>query len=504
MTAATPIDDGPAADGFSDSRELFDTIVDFLDGASASGLTHADLESRLSVDGRELLRQLFQDHLDLRAERETRLSSVVDAHGVARGAAEPAHERRLTTVFGDVHVARIAYRQRGHANLHPADAGLNLPAEQHSHGLRALAAVEASRGSFDDTAEAVKRVTGTPIGKRQVEELAGRAAVDFDAFYLRRRPAPAEATDVLVLTCDGKGIVMRPDGLRPATAKASASSDNKLEARLSKGEKRNRKRIAEVAAVYDATPVVRRVADIFPDDKRRDVTAGPVAANKWLVASIVDGARTVIGQAFDEAERRDPGHIRPWVALVDGANHQIEVIETEARKRHIKVTIMIDLVHVLEYLWKAAWSFFDEGDTAAQTWVHDNATKVLNGTARQVAAAIRRRATQKKLTATRRKGADTCANYLTAKSPYLDYPAALASGWPIATGVIEGACRHLVKDRMDLTGARWGLTGAESVLKLRALRTNGDWDQYLKYHLTQEQSRVHRSKYEGHVIPTAA
>ena len=493
-------------DGFAGSRDLFESVVEFLDGGWAGELSHGELESRLCVDGRELLRQLFQDHLDVRAGRETRLECVVDANGVPRGAAEPAHERRLTTVFGDVEVARIAYRRRGHANLHPADAVLNLPPEQHSHGLRALAAIEASRGSFDDAAEAVKRCTGNQVGKRQVEDLAGRAAADFDAFYLRRRPAPGETTDVLVLTCDGKGIVMRPDGLRPATAKAAASSANKLEARLSKGEKRNRKRIAEVAAVYDATPVVRSVADIFPgrDDERRDVTAGPKATNKWLVASVVDDARSVIGQAFDEAERRDPDHIRSWVALVDGANHQIDVIEAEAAQRRIKVTIVIDLIHVLEYLWNAAWSFFDEGDPAAEAWVHDKATKVLTGNARQVAAAVRRRATREKLSATRRKGADNCANYLTAKSPHLDYLTALANGWPIATGVIEGACRHLVKDRMDLTGARWGLTGAESVLKLRAIRTNGDWDQYFQYHLTQEQHRVHRSKYAGNVIPLAA
>ena len=168
------------------------------------------------------------------------------------------------------------------------------------------------------------------------------------------------------------------------------------------------------------------------------------------------------------------------------------------------MTIVIDLIHVLEYLWKAAWSFFDEGDAAAEAWVHDKATKVLNGDARHVAAAIRRRATREKLTTTRRKGADTCANYLTAKSPYLGYPAALANGWPIATGVIEGASRHLVKDRMDPTGARWGLTGAESVLKLRAIHSNGDWDEYFKYHLTQEQHRVHKSQYAGNAIPTAA
>ena len=96
-----------------------------------------------------------------------------------------------------------------------------------------------------------------------------------------------------------------------------------------------------------------------------------------------------------------------------------------------------------------------------------------------MAGAIRRQATITGLSTNRRTGADTCATYLTNKAPYLDYPTALAKGWPIATGVIEGACRHLVKDRMDLTGARWGLDGAEAILKLRALRSNGDFDDLL-------------------------
>ncbi len=104
----------------------------------------------------------------------------------------------------------------------------------------------------------------------------------------------------------------------------------------------------------------------------------------------------------------------------------------------------------------------------------------------------------------KRAGADACATYLTNKSRYLDYPTALAKGWPIATGVIEGACRHLVKDRMDLTGARWGLSGAEAILRLRALRSNGDFEDYWRYHLVQERRRVHQSRYAGHVIPRAA
>jgi hypothetical protein len=158
----------------------------------------------------------------------------------------------------------------------------------------------------------------------------------------------------------------------------------------------------------------------------------------------------------------------------------------------------------MEYLWSAAWSFFDHGDPQAEQWVHGKASAVLDGQATTVAASIRRKATCLGLDTNQRTNADTCADYLLAKAPYLDYPTALAAGWQIATGIIEGACRHLIKDRMDITGARWSLNGAEAILKLRALRTNGDWDTYYDYHLTQEQERIHGARYANSTIPRAA
>jgi hypothetical protein len=165
------------------------------------------------------------------------------------------------------------------------------------------------------------------------------------------------------------------------------------------------------------------------------------------------------------------------------------------------VAVVVDFIHVLEYVWKAAWCFHSEGDPAAERWVRAQARQILAGRAGIVAAAIRRKATYHGLDPGRRKPADTAAAYLRAKKPFLDYPTALAQGWPIATGVIEGACRHLVKDRMDITGARWGLDGAEAILKLRALIANGDFDQYWTWHLAQEQQRVHNSRYLNGVIP---
>jgi hypothetical protein len=156
---------------------------------------------------------------------------------------------------------------------------------------------------------------------------------------------------------------------------------------------------------------------------------------------------------------------------------------------------VIDFVHVAEYAWKAAWSFFDKGEPAAREWVAAQLRKMLQGKSSRVAAGIRRRATAYGYVGPERADADECARYLDNKARYLGYGTALAKGWPIATGIIEGACRHLVKDRMDITGARWGLEGAEAVLKLRALTASGDFEDYWRFHLRREHERIHHAKY---------
>lgn len=481
----------------------FDKIRGFLAGEQAARLEHSELEGYIKTEGFELLRLFLQDHFDLREMRELRLEEVLDAEGVARGAVEREHERHLATIVGTVTVGRLAYRHRGKENLYPADAALNLPEELHSHGLRELAAIESARGSFKEAKEAIGRATGVEVGQRQVEQLARAAAADFEAFYEQEARPEAEDGEVVVISADAKGVVMRPEDLRPATAKAAAEGENKLKTRLSKGEKANRKRMAEVAAIYTVKPLPRSPAEVMASHDEGPKQA-PEAKNKWLTASVADEAAEVIAKAFFEADRRDPDHLHSWVALVDGNNHQITRIKAEAKRRKVDITVVVDLVHVLAYLWDAAWCFFDEGDPAAEKWVGQKALAVLEGKAGLVAAAIKRKATNLGLEPKDRKNADTCAAYLLAKAPYLNYPKALANGWPIATGVIEGAVRHLVKDRLDVTGARWGLKGAEAVLKLRALRKNADWSRYWRFHLTQQRERVHQARYLNNVIPVAA
>ena len=208
---------------------------------------------------------------------------------------------------------------------------------------------------------------------------------------------------------------------------------------------------------------------------------------------------------FDDVHARQHGKgvSHGGAAGIGSSGGRIEAVTDEAARRGITVTICIDFIHVLEYLWKAAWSFFDKGEPAAEEWVAAQARKILHGKSAQVAAGIRRRATTYGYSAAERAGADEAARYLDNKKDYLDYATALAKGWPIATGIIEGACRHIVKDRMDITGARWGLEGAEAILKLRAVIANGDFEDYWRFHLRREHERIHHARYRDGLILAA-
>jgi hypothetical protein len=229
----------------------------------------------------------LQDHLDLRSVRETRTDGVIDSNGVAHNVVEAGHRRGLETIFGEVTVTRLAYRAKETENLYLQDAALNLPAERHSHGLRERCAIEAARGSFEEAQAAILRATGQNLPKRQLEQLARRAATDVGSFYDQMERPASSKDDALVISADAKGIVMRPEGLREATKKAAAAATHKLKTRLSRGEKRDRKRIAELAVVYDVTPVVRTPADVICPNAEHPKAPAPEAKVKWLAASVV-------------------------------------------------------------------------------------------------------------------------------------------------------------------------------------------------------------------------
>jgi hypothetical protein len=464
---------------------------------------HSEIEAVCEAEGREWARLMLEEHLAMRAALEKRVE-VTGVDGVERRSARDS-ERHLETVVGKVAVPRTAYQAPGCEDLHPMDATLNLPRELFSHGLRRLVAKEAARASFDEVVEMAHDWCGASIAKRQVEELAVRAAQDFDAFYEHREPAHEPGTELLVLSTDGKGIVMRHEDLREATRLAAEKKVNKLETRLTPGEKTNRKRMAQVAAVYSVAPWPRTAAEVLRTPTEKDLaTRRPVPRDKRVWASVEKHPRKVIRSAFDEALRRDPERGRRWVVLVDGEPKQLAAVKAEARRVGVKPTILVDVVHVLEYIWKAARGLFGGSTPEAEAWVSDRLLALLTGrSSGQVAQTIRWWASRRELDDVALKMIDNACGYLAdrTRTRHMHYAEALRDGLPIATGVIEGACRYLVKDRMDRTGARWSLTGAEAVLRLRAVRASGDFDAYWQFHLARDKERNHTVRYADGAIP---
>ncbi len=504
--------DAGAADGaealFMGAREHAEAMIAWARSPAALALDNGQLESRAMRDGLEFMRLLTQAHLDLRAVRGQPRHDVVDASGDARTTCEDGHERTRVMIYGPVRTTRIAYRRRGKENLYPQDAELNWGEHAYSAGIVARNAGAVAAVPFEQAAEQVSAQGAIRLGKRQCEELAIAAACDFDSFYASRLPEPCDLGTGLLLTADGSAFPVLPGALREATAKAAAARARQAAESGWPDDpsdlRKSRKRMAELAAVADIPPAPRVPGDIIAalfgpargSNGGPAADPGPKAQAKTLFASVRRPAGEVIADAFAEAHRRDPGHQRPWFAVVDGNNHQIETITALAAKYGVKVPVLIDLIHVTGYLWKAAGTFFYSGDPEARSWVKEQTAKILAGKHRDVRAGIRRRATTYGYSPAERAGADECAAYLENKQDYLDYPAFLAAGWPIASGLIEGAARWLIKDRMDVTGARWGLDSAEAVLRLRALRGNGDLDDYLDYHFQQEKHRNHDSRYQ--------
>ncbi len=517
---------------FFAAQTFFEVLTDHLKSAASSFMEFSKVEALLHRDGMQLLKLMLQGFLDCCSREEQRQKQVSGADSVLRRYVKKECSRTLMTLFGEVSIKRLGYYARkkqaatqiipedaivpidpsihenpshqahllskGRLNsLHPLDGKLNLPKTKYSYGLAERMCEAVVHQSFEGTLATLESTTGGKIPKRQAEEMAIEISQDFNAFYEKKETKESTVQDLLCLTTDGKGIVVKENGLREATRKAAQKEKHKLQTRLCRGEKRNRKRMATVAAVYSIARHIRTAESIVPRDPAEENSKPPRVSNKRVWASLERDARTVIEEIFQEGLSRDPQKQREWVILVDGQEHQLNLIQKSIRQHEVKPTIVLDFIHALEYLWKAAYCFHSEGSQEAEQWVKERALRVLEGQSSNVAAGIRRSATRKDLLPENRKAVDKCANYFLNNKDLMHYDQYLAKGYPIATGVIEGACRHLIKDRMDITGARWSLKGAEAILKLRSLRSSGDFEEYWTYYVSRSFERNHASCYNN-------
>ncbi len=484
---------------FSAAEAHFDAMKQFLQRPEAHRLDLSGLEHHLATEGRELLRQLLQAHIAARGGGDIG-TSMVGADGVRRSH-KRLRPRTILTLFGPITIQRMAYSMPQVASLFPLDAMLNLPPNKVSYTLQHHLVHEVITRSFHEALDALERWTGVSFTNALAQRIIRDAAQDFDPFYAQRETqesGEAQPLPLLVLTVDGTGVLVRTEDLRPATRKKRMAHSTLSQGNpLAQPHREYTRRMATVASAYEVARFLRTpedFADRFFAPPPHPPLQRPAPTAKRLWASLTLPSKTVIQALFEDARRRDPNHTKEWVALVDGDLHQITRVQACAKQFGVSLTIICDIVHVLGYLWKAG-AVLQRSELVAP-WVHDALLRVLLGHSAAVAATMRAAATRQKLPAKARKPLDVCARYLHNHAPYLAYHRYLKAGYPIATGVIEGGCRYLVKDRLALTGARWSLDGAEAVLKLRAVKVSGDLATYWTFYEQQQYRRIHECLYQ--------
>jgi len=484
--------DGELAAALAEPVEQFSSMITWA-AEQASDADHADREKTIEESGREMQRRLLQATFTIDAAREQRTGHVDSAAGIRHGTVEKGHDRGVTSVFGSVRVSRLAYRNRREPNLYPADARWVLPDDPYTLGMRTLVAFHLATGGYGQAQQIIADRTGVTIGRAQLTALAADLAAWTDDFYqLRARNAAGDlpTSDVIMMQADGKGIALRPEHRTSAAASTTRPGIKKM---------------AEIVAVADFTPAVRQPDDIAAPPARRTAHPGPTARDKWVTASITDDIPAMIGRAYAEADRRDPNHTRQRVFLVDGNKQQITAINDHARARKLKVPVLIDFIHVSGYLGKAAAALHPADPTTASQWADGQRFRVLQGRAKAVAATLASIAAKTRTNPRTRHldltDVDKAVTYLTNNHQHMRYDTALANGWPIATGLIEGACRFVIEDRFGITGARWSPDGAEDILKLRAVIVNGDLDDYMNYYKARYREEHHLARYDPASIP---
>ena len=461
----------------------FALLESWLASAPASQLPLYAVESEQHARGREVQRLLLQAHLDQRGDGDAGPAlAVTGPDGVTlRYTHRRFSTRTITTIFGPVQIERLGYSQPGAPSVYPLDQALALPARSFSYELQRRLVKAAVLNPFQESVNTIAELTGVTVPKRSAEAIVRDAARDFDAFYQRRPPAPGSGP-ILVAAIDCKGIPM----VKPENNASPAP-------RLTKGQKANRKRMATVAAVFTRQPWIRTPAQVIESlfrsrSKEESVLlpTPPRPENKRVWASLTKGKAAVIDEVIAEMQRRDPAGSKTRLALTDGERALQTLVDQK-----LDVALILDFIHALEKLWNAAFVFHREGSLEAELWVLDRALRVLSGEVSQVVKGLRQSVTKRQLPGAKRTTLLGVAAYLYRNRRRMQYDQYLANGWPIATGAVEGACKNLIKDRMERSGMRWTVTMAEAVVKLRAIYLSGDFDSYWFFHIQQEQNRLH-------------
>jgi len=400
-------------------------------------------------------------------------------------------KRVYYSLFGRIVFWRPYFYKKGNGSSSPLDEELSLGDDRYSDLLREITELLGVEVAYEKAVELIERFLGQKISSNAAQKMVSKDAQAVESYYEQKAPPdPSSEASILVAQSDGKGVpLVRNEG---ATTKV----------RLGKGEKRMKKKESIVTSLYtiEATPRSPEavVASYFHSDENhsdKEILQHHRPVNKQLWATL-DGKDSALERLAHQVNQRDGEHIQHRVALADGC----EALQTRMVNTLPGFTLILDFIHANEYLWKVATKLFGEQSSQRESWVKEQTLQILSGATQDVIDALRQLRDLPERTQIQIEALDTTANYFERNLPFMRYDHYLQMGWPIASGVIEGACRHFVKDRFELSGMRWTQDGAESLLRLRAVSINDDWDDFHDFRRRQR----HLQLYEREPQDTSA
>jgi len=471
---------------FIKAWEEFEAMLNWLDQTSDEALRIDQVErglfSRLLALGFALL-EAYVAKFGCGDAGET-----VEREGrTLRRSVEP-HGRRYLSIFGELSIQRFVYAVRPKQKIEyaAADAELGLPTGECSYVLEDWLQKLCVKDSFAEGVQTLHDWLGVKLNVRSAEAINRRMGQHAESYRESQPPPPSEEEgEITVLAGDGKGVPMR----RPLEERMGRSK------RRGKGEKTNKKQMAYVGAVYTIDRYRRTTDDVVDEVQRKERAADrpqPKHKRVWVEMTrqseetLANGKTRLFARLGVEVESRNADQDKPIVCLMDGERALWAAMRQWLPERTVGI---LDLFHVMEYLWKGAHCFHREKSDEAEEFVTARLRMLLDGKVGYLIGGLRRKLTS--LGGAKRKRLLAVIGYLENNRAHMRYDEYLAAGYPIGSGVIEGACRHVVKDRMELSGMRWTVDGAQAMLYLRSIYLNGDWQEFNQYRIQTEQDTLY-------------
>jgi hypothetical protein len=466
-------------------------LIAFVQAAPGQGLRIDQVEGGLFERLLQLGLSLLTAHVAAHGDGDVGDTATAPDGQTCRKLPGP-HDRIYRSVFGPLTIRRVVYGSREGQKIArvPLDARLGLPEGEFSYLLEDWSQRFCLRGAFAEARGSLAELLGLRPGVRSLEHMSRAVAEAVPAFNdSRPTPPSAEEGELLVFTADGKGVPMRR---RP-------TDGPRRHPRRKKGEKANKKQMAYVGAAYTIAPFLRTADQVLQELHEAEAPpARPKPCHKHVWAEMTrlvegepcNGRVALFAHLAAERQRRDPSEQKRTVCLFDG-----EPALWDEWLEWLGDTVgILDLFHVLERLWDAAYCFHAEGSREAEGFVTARLRMLLEGKVRGVISGLRQMGTKHGLNGAKARALSVVASYLENNQDFMHYEEYLAAGYPIGSGVAEGACRHLVKDRLEQTGMRWTVAGAQAMLHLRATYLNGDWEAFYEYRIQEEQRRLYQSQ----------